>query len=257
MLGLDAEQLSEKKGSVFSLLRLDALAGLDRTTREIEQTRYLAERAIYYGQRMPVLLQWRAESLFIDLMAMPEIQRMFSMSERWTKTVEELPSVVKAERRDAIKQLLVGLANERTNVINNIMAQEEKATNLLTSLRGTLEAGKETSVSVNEMVKSADIFLQSYRQMREKSAPKNNHPFDIREYDAAISRAGETATQLNLLLKSSDQSLATVERTGKGLIRYAFVFTLLVIAAIVVAMIIYRFLVRALFGPKRTGGTVG
>ncbi len=41
-----------RPGSVFSLLMLDPLAGMDPAVREIAQTRLLAERALYVSQKM-------------------------------------------------------------------------------------------------------------------------------------------------------------------------------------------------------------
>ena len=43
--------------SIFSLLYLDPLAGLDPTAAAIEETRELGERAMYYTQRMPTLVE--------------------------------------------------------------------------------------------------------------------------------------------------------------------------------------------------------
>jgi hypothetical protein len=43
--------------SVFSLLMLDPLSGLDPATREIAQARLFAERALYVTQWMPTLLR--------------------------------------------------------------------------------------------------------------------------------------------------------------------------------------------------------
>ena len=52
-----------KPGSVFDLLKVDPLSGLDPATREIAQTRLFAERALFVTQKMPMLLRWQTELL--------------------------------------------------------------------------------------------------------------------------------------------------------------------------------------------------
>src|SRR5262245_47609351 len=47
--------------SVFSLLMLDPLSGLDPATRELAETRLFAERALLIAQRMHDLLRWEME----------------------------------------------------------------------------------------------------------------------------------------------------------------------------------------------------
>src|SRR6187551_487229 len=63
------EDTREKSGSVFGLLRLDPLAGLDPATREIAQSRLLAERALFVTQKMPQLLRWQLELLSANALA--------------------------------------------------------------------------------------------------------------------------------------------------------------------------------------------
>ena len=49
--------------NILSLLRIDPLANLDPTTRELEQSRLLGERALYQAQRTGRLLRWEVEGL--------------------------------------------------------------------------------------------------------------------------------------------------------------------------------------------------
>ena len=39
--------------SIFSFIGIDPLSNLDPAVRELAQSRQLAERAVYYGQRVP------------------------------------------------------------------------------------------------------------------------------------------------------------------------------------------------------------
>ena len=60
-----------KPTSIFSLLYLDPLAGLDPTVAAIKETRELGERAMYYTQRMPTLINWQAQLLAYQLTEQP------------------------------------------------------------------------------------------------------------------------------------------------------------------------------------------
>src|SRR5262249_16488484 len=61
----DVPKLSQKKhsepSSVFSLLLLDPLSGLDPATRELAETRLFAERGLFFARWMPTLLRWEME----------------------------------------------------------------------------------------------------------------------------------------------------------------------------------------------------
>jgi len=57
-----------RPGNLFAVVGLDPLSELDSAVQQIAQTRELAERAIYYMQRMPSLLEMRIENhLFLLL----------------------------------------------------------------------------------------------------------------------------------------------------------------------------------------------
>src|ERR1041384_2410149 len=57
---------SAKPGSVFSLLKVDPLSGMDPAVREIAQTRMFAERALYVTQKTPMILRWQVELLSVN-----------------------------------------------------------------------------------------------------------------------------------------------------------------------------------------------
>jgi hypothetical protein len=69
---------SEKSGSVFDLLMLDPLSGLDPATREIAQTRLFAERALFVSQKMPFILRWQTELLSLNASRLPAVQQLLT-----------------------------------------------------------------------------------------------------------------------------------------------------------------------------------
>ena len=101
-----------KPGSVFSLLRVDPLAGMDPAVREIAQTRLFAERALYVTQKMPMLLRWQTELLSVNAVNMPAVQQLVTNStqiaasvERFAAVAEKLPGRMSAEREEILKAL--------------------------------------------------------------------------------------------------------------------------------------------------------
>ena len=101
-----------KPGSVFSLLGVDPLAGMDPAVRELAQTRMLAERALFVTQKMPTVLRWQTELLTLNSMATPAVQQVVSNStqiaasvERFAAVAEKLPGQVSTEREEILKAL--------------------------------------------------------------------------------------------------------------------------------------------------------
>jgi len=60
---------------LLNVVGLDPLSRLDPAVREIERSRYLAERAIYYGERLPKLLSWQAELFMYEMANQPRPSR--------------------------------------------------------------------------------------------------------------------------------------------------------------------------------------
>jgi len=59
--GKTPQAASSGPASVFRLLSLDPFAGMDPAAEALAQARQFAERAMYYSQRMPALLNWQVQ----------------------------------------------------------------------------------------------------------------------------------------------------------------------------------------------------
>ena len=130
-----ANQADTKADSVFSLLQLDPLSGLDPAVRELAQTRLFAERALFVAQKMPVLLRWQTELLSVNAVEMPAVQQLVTNSteisasvERFSRVAEQLPRQVSKEREEILKAL---------------QSQEKNLTPLVGEVRQTLTAGSQ------------------------------------------------------------------------------------------------------------------
>ena len=147
-----------RKGGLFAMLGIDPLAGLDPAIREIEQTRALAERTIYYMQRMPYVLNLQLERVTSELLTRPEYRQILSDSSRISTSVERfslvasaLPAQISAEREAMVNQ-----------IADQLVAQEQTLRPLLVDLRGTLEAGSATAQALESAVRSFDALMARF-----------------------------------------------------------------------------------------------
>jgi hypothetical protein len=261
------------KTSVFSLLFLDPMAGLDPTLRAVEEARYLAERALYYGQRMPILISWQTEYLALQLSDQPAARQMLTNADQlasslqvFAKTAEQLPQLVHQEREAAIQQIFAGLANERTNLLASLASEEKKTRALLAEARSTITAAGEMATSVNGAVQSLESFVRYVSPPNTNHEPQmvktNSRPFDVLDYGTAAGQVGGMAKDLNALLSGLNQSTPQVAQLGQQtvasaahLVRRGFWLGLLLIvillAGAVLAGLTYRILVNKLAGRER------
>lgn len=218
-----AEQ-SKQPGNLFSLLYLNPLAGLDPTTQAIEQTRLLAQRAMYYAQRTPMLLSWQVELTTYQLAAQPEARQVLSnvndvaqSTRAFARTADGLPGLVNDQREAAINQLFAGIAKERTNVLADLTAQESQLHELLPQVRQTLVAGGDMANSLNGAVKSLDAFVHYVSPPTTNSAPSdtNSPPFNVLDYGTAAGQIGAAADKLNTLLVTLNQSTLQIEQLSQ------------------------------------------
>jgi hypothetical protein len=214
--------------SLFSLLYLDPLAGLDPTAAAIEQTRELGERAMYYTQRMPTLLSWQAEVLVDQLANQPtskqmldDANRLAMSSEIFAKTAQQLPG-------------------------------------LLNDTHSTLNSASDAATNINAAIKSLQEFVQ-YVSPTNSTPPSitNSKPFNVLDYGTAAAQIGAAANNLNALLASVNQSAPQLEKLSRQtaadadrVVQHAFrlgiVLILIFLGGLVLAGLLYRILANKL-----------
>ncbi|QSA97857.1 hypothetical protein [Methylococcus sp. EFPC2] len=231
--------------SVFNLLNVDPLAGLDPATRELAETRLLGERALFLAQRMPRLIRWETEVLTLSTAKLPEIQQWLGTTsqlavagDRISRVAERLPSVIGKEREEILRVL-------QSEVLG--------LTVLSTEARQAMATG-------TQMADAASGTLKNFQDVLEKfaSGPREpgSEPFRIREYTEAAAEIGATAQQLGRLLDSLTQSLESdriaqldalarkTQENARALVDYVFwkavLLVLLSCGAILATALLYR-----------------
>jgi hypothetical protein len=249
---------STQSGGLFAMLGLDPLAGLDPAVKQIEQTRQLAERTIYYMQRVPYIMNLQFAQLSSEMLARPETRtlledtdRVSESVERFSQVVAALPATISAEREALVNQLST-----------EMLSQQQALRPLLVDLRATLEAGSATADSVDALIHSLDSliarFPQEHAGTQSSAASK---PFDISEYTAAAAELTRTATELRQLITTLDADAplvassidGAIERT-QSLIDHLFarvaILIVLIVIAVLAAALIYRAIDRRSAQPR-------
>jgi len=189
--------------SVFNLLVIDPLAGLDPATRELANTRLFAERGLFLARHMPTLIRWETELLATQTAEMPQVEKLLANSaqlsqsaDRFSQTAERLPDLISSERQ----QLVQALDAQRPG-LNSLAAQTEKA----------LDAGRLMSDATSNTFKS---FQDVLRQLDSSPSNPNSEPFRINNYTAAAAQINTTAEDLVKLLQAFDQTIAPANFDG-------------------------------------------
>jgi hypothetical protein len=236
-----------KPGSVFSLLGVDPLAGMDPAVREFAQTRILAERALFVTQKMPTLLRWQTELLTLNALETPALQQVVSNSTQMAASVERFAAVA--------EKLPNQVSTEREEILKALQSQEKDVTSLLSS-------GTQMSTSLNTTLMTLDALMKRLGMGETNAAgpPKTNaEPFRIQDYTQTAAQLEATARQLTELLVTLDQTLGSTnlakltaqvgpvvqqaQTSGKEIVDYAFWKGVLLVAILLVAALIYRLLI--------------
>ena len=245
---------------LLDIVGLDPFAGMDPTLREVEQSRLLAERAVYYTQRLPRLLHIQGRLIATQARAAPETHQVLDavggvdrLSASLTKLTDNAPALLSQQREAAIVQFM-----------NELARQQQQMLALATQLRAAIEAGHGTADSLNVLVQATDQLVARFApQPNRPSAP--GKPFDINEYTRTIVELAATARELQALVKDIDATsphlagqMAVLRAGLQGLISYALWRLILLVMAILAAAVMYRLvtwrLLAAATHPVIAGG---
>ena len=240
------ERVRTRSGSLFSIFYMDPMAGLDPAMRQLEQTRYFAERSIFYAQRLPGIIRLQLELLLSEFGAAPPTQKAF-------ETVKEFRDA--AQRfNDILEHLPERLGKEQRQVIEDFFAQD-KLKDKLGEFNTTFNAAKAMAESLEQATRSVGMLVTQFSNTNNQSStPKR--PFDVTDYGTTAEKIDRAAVQLATTLDSLDRVVRSpgwtervtevngvmgrTEQASHRLIERAFWLALVLIAAALVAALMYR-----------------
>jgi hypothetical protein len=252
--GTVASHGSSGSGGIFGFLGLDPLSGLDPAVQEVERSRLLAARAMYYGQRLPTLMDLQMSRSLALIEASPGLKRLDERSasltdsaDRFVGVAEALPDSIAREREALIRQLSEALTSQAATLRP-----------MLVEMRGTLEAGSDAAKQLDAATRSLDALVARFER---KPGEPPGRPFDVTEYGQAAAEIGRAAGELRVLLDATGSetpklgaALGAGVAQGRELVDYFFARVAWLIALLCFGLLATLLLYRRLAPRERPTG---
>jgi hypothetical protein len=270
-----------EEGGLLGLISLDPLSGLEPAVAEVEQSRRLAERALYFLQHLPTLLAAQVELTGLRSARSPEIQGALDGWERFSAasaslaaTAEALPVTLATEREALLAQLAREVTAQREGLLRDLESAEGPLNEILRQTQGTAAAGREMSVALTAALEAGLELSRAIEALRQPGgagdggtgeARPPGRPFDITEYTAAAESLARSAQALTETISSLDRSLPQLQLAvnealahGDRTVDHAFWRALqLLLAALVggaiAVLVVRRITMRWSAAPGRAG----
>jgi hypothetical protein len=244
-----------KPGSVLDLLRLDPLSKLDPATREIAQSRLLAERSLFVAKKMPTLIRWQTELLALHATELPNVRQLVTNATQVSASIERVSHLAAS--------LPALLASEREAILHSLESQEKSLIPLVQEARQALLAGSTMSDSLNTTLITFDALMKRFgvgetNTNSSTASATNSEPFRIQDYARTAERLEAAAARLTELLHAFDQVLGSANLNrlaaqvqpvvqdaksgGREIVDYAFRKGVLLVLLALAAGLIHRYL---------------
>lgn len=256
---------SSMPSSVFALLDLDPLAGLDPATRELTQTRLFAERALYIGQRMPQLIEWHMELLTLRTATLPEVRQAVDNSTQLAAAGDRLSRV--AEQTPAL------ISFEREKIISALKSQQGALQGLAQQVGQTLAQGSKMAEATDQALKTFHgVVAQFDKDPSKPETQPKGEPFRIKDYAETAVEIGRMSERLTGLLNAlqpnlnpetfarlsaeTDAMAARTQQRGQELVDYAF-WKALMFVALSAAILVAGSLLLRIVGDRLARRSAG
>jgi len=250
--------------SVFGLMNLDPMAGLDPAVREITLSRMMAERAMFTLQRMPFLLRFQTEFLTYQLTDQPEVRLALTNVSILAGSADRISRATESVSETAA-QLPDRISTERKEILIALEQQEGKLRDLTAKVDQALQSGEKMSTSLNATLITFTGLMKLFgvgEPSTNSALDTNSPPFNILDYGQVADHVGAMAKDLNILVNSVNQSVPQMQVLSHSttvdaqkVVDRAFRLGLVLIAVLltgaVLAGLVHRFLSEKLKQPAR------
>jgi hypothetical protein len=199
----EAGQKQSSPGSIFSLVGLDPMSGLDPAVQEVTRTRLFAERALFAAEVMPFLMRWQVEFMSDQILRQEQVSALFQSADRLSRAAETVGQTVSI-LPDRIDQ-------ERKAILDALQEQEGRLRDLSAQVSLTLGAGDKMSGSLNTTLITFDGLMKRFGVGEPSTAPPdtNSPPFNILDYARTAAQVATMAQQLDVLIKDASGTVET------------------------------------------------
>lgn len=235
------------------------LAEVSQALVKVDEAFLLAERGMFYVERMPRIVALQTDLLLSQVSNTPMVAQLAVDSNRITNSFEELsqtaqklPQMVAVERQAAIKQVTDWLEKERQRFMADLEAKEPQARTMMLEMQQTLTTGLELTNALNTLANQfqADQPVDYVKTMEKATEAMQGATLLVENLDKFV--AGEEAEEGKLLL-----ALKQVNTETQALLNHAFwlglVLILVFMFSLVAALLCYRWLAHRLVDFQRTG----
>jgi len=218
------------------------------------------------SQRLAAVAEQMPDKLMKDISKLQQqtVNQVMKEIHKWSDvTLDKVMADVAVERGAFIDQFMNRLIGEQKNVLEALLLEEKRLTELVTELRKALEEGNKVLVAANALTDKFGISDPS-------DGSGNAKPFDIADYQATVVEVGLTTDKLTRLAESTNRLVGTdgleklfpqlikaiddVGRESEELIdhsfRQALILILIAMGAYIVARLIYSYLNKKLIESR-------
>ena len=180
---------------------------------KVDEAFLLAERGMFYVERVPRILTLQGELFTDQVTTNPEIFQLLGDVDKaadsltsLSKSVEKWPSQVGAERKAILRQLTAWAATERQKLWQDLEREEPRLKGMLTEVRQIVAEGAELARALGGLAAQFGTDPQ---------AP----PGASVDYVKALQHATETVKQATVLVKSLDDFVVGEDAANADLVR--------------------------------------
>jgi len=220
------------------------LKAVKQATQSVDKMLLLAERGLYLGARIPLLVSTLAHMGMMEILGTKEIQEMQTDAKRLAESMSRLADSSEKLPGDLLKDL---------------MSEEERLRGLLEDLNKTFTAGTKLMASASTTLNATTDLVT---RLGFDQSSTNGKTIDPVVWINFVDHLNTLTASLTQLLESPGwqqrmpqmmQMIDGSEQIGKNLVDRAFIRTIVLILILlfgsVVSGLLYRYVSRKLFGP--------
>lgn len=239
----------------------DVLNPLDDTSRSVDETRHLAERAFFFSKRLPQLLNWQAEAALDDALAKPQVQQVLEDASQVSGTIDRVSKVI--ERVPGL------VATERKELLAAWDSRQGEGVSMLQEIRATLVAGREFAAEAS----GTGAALERVFDVAHRGAEPAK-PFDISDYTIAAVEIAKMARDANSLVSDGHsllispswtqreeevgrvaiEAVAHAERGSRNMVDYLVWKLSQILIVFFALLLLYRLIMRRIEGKGEFSG---
>ena len=179
----------------------------------MERSRILGERAIYYAERTPMLLDLQTRALSAAVADMPETRSGTCHCE----PCRGVRCLACGHRCNAARDLQQGTRGNDP-AVTDAMEQQQGVMRVVVEVRQSLEAVPKASDSIRGVLDGTDALLRRLK-VGEPPPPGSvpGRPFDITEYTQAAATIGDATKQLQTLVTMLEHDAPAATLLGNAM----------------------------------------